>query len=89
MATSAVSSTGKAVKSAFTPTQPQDAVRKAQELIAKKLAQEGIDPVKLAQQQAQRNLALGVKDETLADYAGESMRRLARGAMAIDRKSVV
>jgi hypothetical protein len=87
LVTSAVSSGGKAVKSAFTPAQPQDAARKAQELIAKKLAQEGLDPVALAQQQAQRNLALGVKDETLADYAGESMRRLARGAMAIPQSA--
>lgn len=81
--TSAVSSGGKAVKSVFTPTRPQDVLNKSQELIAKKLAQEGLDPVVLAQQQAQRNLTLGSKDETLADYAGESMRRLARGAMAI------
>ena len=85
--TQAVSSGGKAVKSVFKPTQPQDALNKAQELIAKKLAQEGIDPAELARQQAMRNLTLGAKDETLADYGGESMRRLARGAMAIPQSA--
>jgi len=85
--TQAVSSGGKAIKSVFKPTQPQDALNKAQELIAKKLAQEGIDPAELARQQAMRNLTLGAKDETLADYGGESMRRLARGAMAIPQSA--
>jgi hypothetical protein len=85
--TQAVSSGGKAIKSVFKPTQPQDALSKAQELIAKKLAQEGIDPAELARQQAMRNLTLGAKDETLADYGGESMRRLARGAMAIPQSA--
>jgi len=85
--TQAVSSGGKAAKSVFKPTQPQDALNKAQELIAKKLAQEGIDPAELARQQAMRNLTLGAKDETLADYGGESMRRLARGAMAIPQSA--
>jgi hypothetical protein len=85
--TQAVSSGGKAVKSVFKSTQPQDALNKAQELIAKKLAQEGIDPAELARQQAMRNLTLGAKDETLADYGGESMRRLARGAMAIPQSA--
>lgn len=82
LVTSAVSSIGKAVKGAFTPTQPQEVLNKAQELIAKKLAQEGIDPAVLARERAQINLT-SPRDETLADYAGESMRRLARGAMAI------
>ena len=85
--TQAVSSGGKAIKSVFKPTQPQDALNKAQELIAKKLAQEGIDPAQLARQQELRNLTLGAKDETLADYGGESMRRLARGAMAIPQSA--
>ena len=83
LVTQAVSSGGKAVKGVFKSTQPQDALNKAQELIAKKLLQEGLDPTELAAKQAQRNLTLGARDETLADYAGESMRRLARGAMAI------
>jgi len=85
--TQAVSSGGKAIKSVFKPTRPEDALNKAQELIAKKLAQEGIDPAELARQQAMRNLTLGAKDETLADYGGESMRRLARGAMAIPQSA--
>ncbi len=85
--TQAVSTGGKAIKSVFKPTRPEDALNKAQELIAKKLAQEGIDPAELARQQAMRNLTLGAKDETLADYGGESMRRLARGAMAIPQSA--
>jgi hypothetical protein len=85
--TQAVSTSGKAIKNVFKPTRPEDALNKAQELIAKKLAQEGIDPAVLARQQAMRNLTLGAKDETLADYGGESMRRLARGAMAIPQSA--
>lgn len=84
--TQAVSSGGKAVKGLFTPTQPQDALTKAQELIAKKLAQEGIDPAELARQRARISL-FDPRDETLADYGGESMRRLARGAMAIPQSA--
>lgn len=87
LVTQAVSSGGKAVKGVFKSTQPQDALNKAQELIAKKLLQEGLDPTELAAKQAQRNLTLGSRDETLADYAGESMRRLARGAMAIPQSA--
>jgi len=87
LVTQAVSSGGKAVKGVFKSTQPQDALNKAQELIAKKLLQEGLDPTELAAKQAQRNLTLGARDETLADYAGESMRRLARGAMAIPQSA--
>lgn len=84
--TQAVSSGGKAIKSVFTTTQPQDALNKAQELIAKKLAQEGIDPAELARQRAKISL-FDPRDETLADYGGESMRRLARGAMAIPQSA--
>ena len=60
-----------------------DAVAKAQQLIAKKLAQEGISPQELATRQANVVRTLGARDETLADIGGESMRRLARGSMAI------
>jgi hypothetical protein len=64
-------------------TQPVDASTKARELIAKKLAQEGISPEELAARQAAVVRTLGARDETLADIGGESMRRLARGSMAI------
>ena len=64
-------------------TQPVDAATKARELIAKKLAQEGISPEELAARQANVVKFLGARDETLADIGGESMRRLARGSMAI------
>ena len=64
-------------------TQPVDAATKARELIAKKLAQEGISPDELAARQAAVVRTLGARDETLADIGGESMRRLARGSMAI------
>ena len=64
-------------------TQPITATDKARELIAKKLAQEGISPEELAARQAAVVKALGGRDETLADIGGESMRRLARGSMAI------
>jgi len=64
-------------------TQPISATDKARELIAKKLAQEGISPEDLAARQAAVVKALGGRDETLADIGGESMRRLARGSMAI------
>jgi hypothetical protein len=84
--TQAVSSGGKAIKSVFKPTRPEDALNKAQELIAKKLAQEGIDPAELARQRAKISL-FDPRDETLADYGGESMRRLARGAMAIPQSA--
>jgi hypothetical protein len=64
-------------------TQPISATDKARELIAKKLAQEGISPEELAARQAAVVRTLGARDETLADIGGESMRRLARGSMAI------
>lgn len=64
-------------------TQPVDATTKAQQLIAKKLAQEGVSPQELATRQADVVARYGARDETLADYAGESMRRLGRGALAI------
>jgi hypothetical protein len=64
-------------------TQPVDATTKAQQLIAKKLAQEGVSPQELAARQADIVSRYGARDETLADYAGESMRRLGRGALAI------
>ena len=64
-------------------TQPISATDKARELIAKKLAQEGISPEDLAARQAAVVKALGGRDETLADIGGESMRRLARGSMVI------
>ena len=66
---------------------PQTATQRAQELLAKKLAQEGVAPADLAQRQAQIVKTYGPRDETLADYGGESIRRLARGAMAIPSAS--
>ena len=66
---------------------PQTATERAQELLAKKLAQEGVSPADLAQRQAQIVKTYGPRDETLADYGGESVRRLARGAMAIPSAS--
>jgi len=66
---------------------PQTATQRAQELLAKKLAQEGVSPADLAQRQAQIIKTYGPRDETLADYGGESIRRLARGAMAIPSAS--
>lgn len=66
---------------------PQTATERAQELLAKKLAQEGVPPAELAQRQAQIIKTYGPRDETLADYGGESIRRLARGAMAIPSAS--
>jgi hypothetical protein len=85
--TQIVSSGAKKTKAIFKPQTQQDVLTKSQELIAKKLAQEGIDPAALARQQAQNYSTLGPRDETLADYAGESMRRLARGAMAIPQSA--
>jgi hypothetical protein len=62
---------------------PQDATQKAQEILARKIAQEGLTPEQLAARQAETVRTLGVRDETLADIGGEGVRRLARGAMAI------
>ena len=60
-----------------------DATRKAQEILARKIAQEGLTPEQLAARQAEVIRTLGARDETLADIGGEGVRRLARGAMAI------
>jgi hypothetical protein len=62
---------------------PQDATQKAQEILARKIAQEGMTPEQLAARQAETVRTLGARDETLADIGGEGVRRLARGAMAI------
>ena len=81
--TGAVGAGGRKVLEATGLMQAPDAATKARELIAKKLAQEGISPDELAARQAAVVKALGGRDETLADIGGESMRRLARGSMAI------
>lgn len=62
---------------------PQTATEKAQEILARKIAQEGMTPEQLAARQAETVRTLGARDETLADIGGEGVRRLARGAMAI------
>jgi hypothetical protein len=81
--TGAVGAGGRKVLEATGLMQAPDAATKARELIAKKLAQEGISPEELAARQANVVRTLGARDETLADIGGESMRRLARGSMAI------
>jgi hypothetical protein len=81
--TGAVGAGGRKVLEATGLMQAPDAATKARELIAKKLAQEGISPEELAARQAAVVRTLGARDETLADIGGESMRRLARGSMAI------
>jgi glycerol uptake facilitator-like aquaporin len=81
--TSAIGTGGRKILEATGMTQPVDAATKARELIAKKLAQEGISPDELAARQAGVVRTLGARDETLADIGGEAMRRLARGSMAI------
>jgi len=81
--TGAVGAGGRKVLEATGLVEAPDAVAKAQQLIAKKLAQEGISPQELATRQANVVRTLGARDETLADIGGESMRRLARGSMAI------
>jgi len=81
--TSTIGTGGRKILEATGITQPVDATTKAQQLIAKKLAQEGISPQELAKRQAYNFAMYGARDETLADISGESMRRLARGAMAI------
>ena len=78
---------GRAAGEAVGLITPQTATERAQELLAKKLAQEGVSPADLAQRQAQIVKTYGPRDETLADYGGESVRRLARGAMAIPSAS--
>lgn len=81
--TGAVGAGGRKVLETTGLVEAPDAVAKAQQLIAKKLAQEGISPQELATRQANVVRTLGARDETLADIGGESMRRLARGSMAI------
>jgi hypothetical protein len=81
--TSTIGTGGRKVLEATGLIQAPDAATKARELIAKKLAQEGISPEELAARQANVVRTLGARDETLADIGGESMRRLARGSMAI------
>jgi len=79
----AVGAGGRKILEKVGMAQPVDPATKARELIAKKLAQEGISPEELAARQAAVVRTLGGRDETLADIGGESMRRLARGSMAI------
>ena len=79
----AVGAGGRKILEKVGMAQPVDPAEKARELIAKKLAQEGISPEELAARQANVVRTLGGRDETLADIGGESMRRLARGSMAI------
>lgn len=67
--------------------QPQDAARRAQEIIARSIAREGLTPEQLAARQAATVRRLGVRDETIADIGGEGVRRLARGAMAIPQSA--
>jgi hypothetical protein len=81
--TGAAGAGGRKILEAVGVLEAPDAVAKAQQLIAKKLAQEGISPEELAARQANVVRTLGARDETLADIGGESMRRLARGSMAI------
>jgi hypothetical protein len=81
--TSTIGTGGRKILEATGMTKPITATDKARELIAKKLAQEGISPEELAARQANVVRTLGGRDETLADIGGESMRRLARGSMAI------
>ena len=73
---------GRKIADVFRKT-PVTAETKAQELIARALIREGTSPEQLAARQAQTVTKLGARDETLADIGGESMRRLARGAMAV------
>lgn len=83
VATNVLSAGGRRVGEAVGVLKPQDAAQKAQEIIVRKLAQEGMTPGQLATMQAQTVRNLGARDETLADIGGEGMRRLARGAMSI------
>jgi hypothetical protein len=73
---------GRKIADVFRKT-PVTAETKAQELIARALIREGTSPEQIAARQAQTVSTLGARDETLADIGGESMRRLARGAMAV------
>lgn len=77
-----VAPVGRKIADVFRKT-PITAETKAQELIARALQRENISPEQLAARQAEIIKTLGARDETLADITGESMRRLARGAMAV------
>lgn len=81
--TSVVGSGARRVGEATGIVQPQDATRRAQEILARSIAREGVTPEQLAARQAATVRSLGARDETIADIGGESVRRLARGAMAI------
>lgn len=78
-----VAPVGRKVASVLTGAPAPTAETKAQELIARALIREGTSPEQIAARQAQTVRTLGARDETLADIGGESMRRLARGAMAV------
>ena len=81
--TSGIGSGARRVGEATGLVRQQDPLNKAQEILARKIAQEGMTPEQLAARQAETVRRLGARDETLADIGGEGMRRLARGAMAI------
>lgn len=81
--TSAIGAGTRRVGEAAGILQPPDATRKAQEILARSIAREGLTPEQLAARQAETVRRLGARDETLADIGGEGVRRLARGAMAI------
>jgi hypothetical protein len=78
-----VAPVGRKIANVLTGTPAPTAETKAQELIARALQRENISPEQLAARQAETVRTLGARDETLADITGESMRRLARGAMAV------
>lgn len=81
--TSAIGSGARRVGQATGIVQPQDATRRAQEILVRSIAREGLTPEQLAARQAETVRRLGARDETIADIGGEGVRRLARGAMAI------
>lgn len=81
--TSAVGAGARRVGEATGIVRQQDPLNKAQEIIARSIAREGMTPAELAARQAETVRRLGARDETIADIAGEGVRRLARGAMAI------
>jgi len=81
--TSAVGAGARRVGEATGIVRQQDPLNKAQEIIARSIAREGMTPQQLAARQAEVVRTLGARDETIADIAGEGVRRLARGAMAI------
>ena len=78
-----VAPVGRKIANVLTGAPAPTAETKAQELIARALIREGTSPEQLAARQAETVRILGGRDETLADIGGESMRRLARGAMAV------